>query len=61
VKKIAVIGGGIVGLAVAYKLGRKLPNSKIMVFEKEPEVQDIKVKIIAEYSMPGFIRNCDRK
>lgn len=34
-KKIAIIGGGIVGLATAYKLQRQLKNTKITLFEKE--------------------------
>jgi L-2-hydroxyglutarate oxidase len=37
-QKIIVIGGGIVGLSVAYKLGQKFPHSKITVLEKESEV-----------------------
>ena len=32
---ISIIGGGIVGLASAYKLQKKYPNLKIAVFEKE--------------------------
>ena len=32
---IAIIGGGIIGLAIAYKLQRKYPHSTIVVFEKE--------------------------
>ena len=35
--KIAVIGGGIVGLAIGYKLQLKAPN-KVIIFEKESEV-----------------------
>ncbi len=35
---LGVIGGGIVGLSVAYKLQLKYPNKKIIVFEKEDEV-----------------------
>lgn len=34
-KRIAVIGGGIIGLATAYKLQIKFPQSKIILFEKE--------------------------
>lgn len=34
-KQIAIIGAGIVGLAIAYKL--TLLNKKVVVFEKEPE------------------------
>lgn len=33
-----IIGGGIVGLAVAYKLQQKFPNRKIILFEKESEI-----------------------
>jgi L-2-hydroxyglutarate oxidase len=34
-KRIAVIGGGIIGLATAYKLQIKYPQAKIILFEKE--------------------------
>ena len=34
-KQIAIIGAGIVGLAIAYKLSLK--NKKVIVFEKETE------------------------
>ena len=34
-KKIAVVGGGIIGLAIGYKLVKLYPNSQITVFEKE--------------------------
>lgn len=33
-----IIGGGIVGLATAFKLGSKLPSARITILEKEPEV-----------------------
>lgn len=35
---IIVVGGGIVGLATAYKLNSKFPLKKILVLEKEKEV-----------------------
>lgn len=35
---IIIVGGGIVGLASAYKLNLKFPEKKILVLEKEPEV-----------------------
>lgn len=35
---IGIIGGGIVGLATAYRLGQKLPGSRVTVFEKESQV-----------------------
>ena len=31
----AIVGGGIVGLSTAYKLGLKYPDKKIILFEKE--------------------------
>ena len=37
-QRIIIIGGGIVGLATAFKLGRKLPSARITILEKEPEV-----------------------
>lgn len=33
---VAVIGGGIVGLATAYQLTRRAPGRTVVVFEKEP-------------------------
>jgi len=35
---IIIVGGGIVGLAAAYKINLKYPNKKILVLEKEKEV-----------------------
>ncbi len=35
---IIIVGGGIVGLATAYKLNVKYPTKKILVLEKEAEV-----------------------
>lgn len=35
---IIIIGGGIVGLATAFKLSLKVPNKTILVLEKEKEV-----------------------
>lgn len=37
-KTFLIIGGGIVGLAAAYKLGLRLPDARITVLEKEPDV-----------------------
>ncbi len=37
-KKVAIIGGGIVGLATAYRLGERFPGARICVFEKEDAV-----------------------
>ena len=34
-KRIAVVGGGIVGLAIAHKLLRRFPNAHLELFEKE--------------------------
>ena len=35
---IAIVGGGIVGLATAYKIQKKFPDLNIVVFEKEKEL-----------------------
>ncbi|WP_165066618.1 L-2-hydroxyglutarate oxidase [Paludisphaera rhizosphaerae] len=35
---VAVVGGGIVGLATAYQLNRTLPNCRVVVLEKEDHV-----------------------
>ena len=37
-QRIIVVGGGIVGLATAIKLGKKFPGSKVIVLEKESGV-----------------------
>ena len=37
-QKIIVVGGGIIGLATAYRLGQKFPNAQITVLEKESSV-----------------------
>jgi L-2-hydroxyglutarate oxidase len=37
-KRVIIVGGGIVGLATAFKLGRRLPGVAITVLEKEAEV-----------------------
>ena len=37
-KKIAIIGGGIVGLATAYKVQKLIPSAKVTLFEKENSV-----------------------
>ncbi|HEX4645412.1 MAG TPA: L-2-hydroxyglutarate oxidase [Verrucomicrobiae bacterium] len=37
-KHIVIIGGGIVGLAAAYKLGRGFPGARVTVLEKEETI-----------------------
>jgi L-2-hydroxyglutarate oxidase len=37
-RKIVVIGGGIVGLATAWRLGQRFPGCRVTVLEKEPSV-----------------------
>jgi L-2-hydroxyglutarate oxidase len=37
-ERIVVVGGGIVGLATAYRLGQRFPSAKITVLEKEAAV-----------------------
>src|ERR1044071_2032609 len=35
---VAIIGGGIVGLATAYNLTQRFPERRVVVLEKEPEL-----------------------
>ena len=35
---IIVVGGGLVGLAAAFKIQQKKPNQKILVLEKEEDL-----------------------
>src|SRR5205807_9945491 len=35
---IAVLGGGIVGLAVGYQFTRRFPNKRVVLLEKEAEL-----------------------
>ena len=37
-RKVIIVGGGIVGLATAYRLGERFPGARITVLEKENEV-----------------------
>src|SRR5262245_9369535 len=37
-ESIIVVGGGIVGLATAFRLGQRFPDAKITVLEKEAAV-----------------------
>lgn len=37
-KQVIVIGGGIVGLATAYRLGQRFPDTRVTVLEKEDAV-----------------------
>ena len=35
---IAIVGGGIVGLATAYQLSRSHPDQRVVILEKEPKL-----------------------
>src|SRR5579871_3439980 len=37
-ERIVVVGGGIIGLASAWRLGQRFPNARITVVEKESAV-----------------------
>lgn len=37
-KSVAVVGGGIVGLATALRVGERFPEARVTVLEKEPSV-----------------------
>ena len=36
--RVTVVGGGIVGLATAFRLHQRLPDARVTVLEKEPQV-----------------------
>src|SRR5947207_11497816 len=63
---IVIVGGGIVGLATAYRLNRQFPKLGIVVLEKEAEVaahqtgHDSGVLHSGIYYKPGSLRaiNC---
>lgn len=37
-KKVAIVGGGIIGLATAFKFQQRFPKAKVVLFEKESEL-----------------------
>jgi (S)-2-hydroxyglutarate dehydrogenase len=37
-ERTVVVGGGIIGLATAWRLGQRFPDSRVTVLEKEPSV-----------------------
>ena len=37
-KKVAIVGGGILGLAIGYQLSRNKGDFKISIFEKEAQI-----------------------
>ncbi len=37
-KRIVVVGGGLVGLATAWRIGQRFPDTSVTVLEKEPQV-----------------------
>ena len=50
----AIIGGGIIGLATAMTLGRRDPDARIIVFEKESTLRDTRVDAIVASYTPAF-------
>src|ERR1700674_4618553 len=36
--RVAVVGGGIVGLAAAFRLQQRLPDARVTILKKEPHV-----------------------
>src|SRR5579862_354708 len=37
-ERVVVVGGGIIGLATAWRLGQRFPNARVTVLEKESAV-----------------------
>ena len=50
-KRTIIIGGGIVGLATAYRLIERFPGAQVTVLEKEDAVGRIKPDTIAGCSI----------
>ena len=48
-KKIAVVGAGIVGLSVAYKMLLKHKNLDLTIFEKEEKLKDLLSNMLENY------------
>jgi (S)-2-hydroxyglutarate dehydrogenase len=38
IQRVVVVGGGILGLAAAYRIGQRIPGARVTVLEKEPAV-----------------------
>ena len=61
-KKIAIVGGGIIGLSLAYKIQKLFPTSKVVLFEKEDSVgkhqsgRNSGVLHCGLYYMPGSLK-----
>ena len=57
-KKIVVVGGGIIGLATAFRLGETFPDAVITVLEKELAVGD-RVAVVAAETFEIAQRACE--
>jgi Protoporphyrinogen oxidase len=57
---ILVVGGGIVGLATAYKLGERYPDATITVSRKRAGSDAISRDTTAACCMPASITSPDR-
>ena len=56
----AVAGGGIIGLATAYKLLEQNPRAAVVLFEKEETVGATRAATTAACCTPDFTTNLDR-
>jgi len=51
---LTIVGGGIIGLATALKIGRAHPGLRLLLLEKKPSSRAIRPATIAA----SFIRDC---
>ena len=58
--RIAVVGGGIVGLATAFRLQQRLPDARVTILEKSPRVGSIRAATTAACCTAAFTTSPDR-
>ncbi|WP_374364038.1 FAD-dependent oxidoreductase [Cloacibacterium sp.] len=60
-KKVAIVGGGILGLSIGYQLSKSKGEFKISIFEKEAQIGKHNLEITMVYYVKGIIENSDNR